>query len=89
MDKPKTVTVSYDENLGIQTLKNIAPDLLPARGHSTVSGTHKSSNFITWLQKLDAKYPEQDTIRLVLDNHSAHTYFQRDPAVSCNKTEQV
>ena len=38
-----------------------------------MSDTHKSSDFITWLEKLDTKYPEHDTIRLVLDNHSAHT----------------
>lgn len=37
MGKPKTVTVSYDEKPGIQALKNIAPDLPPAQGHSTVS----------------------------------------------------
>ena len=102
MKEPKTVTVSYDEKPGIQALKNIAPDLPPAKGHGTVgrdyeykrlgtlsllagmdlltgeiiplvSDTHKSSDFIAWLQRLDAKYPEHDTIRLVLDNHSAHT----------------
>lgn len=102
MDEPKTITISYDEKPGIQALKNIAPDLLPEKGHGKVardyeykrlgtlsllagmdlltgeiiplvSDTHKSSDFIEWLTKLDAKYPEQDTIRLVLDNHSAHT----------------
>ncbi len=35
--EPKTVTVSYDEKPGIQALKNIAPDLPPAQGHSMVS----------------------------------------------------
>lgn len=48
-------------------------DLLTGEIIPLVSDTHKSSDFITWLQKLDAKYPGQDTIRLVLDNHSAHT----------------
>ena len=38
-----------------------------------VSQTHKSSDFIEFLRILDAKYPEDDTIRLILDNHSAHT----------------
>lgn len=38
-----------------------------------VSDSHKSSDFIDWLKKVDAMYPEHDTIRLVLDNHSAHT----------------
>ena len=48
-------------------------DLLSGEIIPLVSDTHKSSNFISWLRKLDAKYPEHDTIRLVLDNHSAHT----------------
>ena len=102
MEEPKTITVSYDENPGIQALENIAPDLAPKKGHGKVardyeykrlgtlsllagmdlltgeiiplvSDTHKSSDFIEWLAKLDAKYPQQDTLRLVLDNHSAHT----------------
>ena len=38
-----------------------------------VSQTHKSSDFIKFLKMFDAKYPEGDTIRLILDNHSAHT----------------
>jgi len=48
-------------------------DLLTGEIIPLVSDTHKSSDFISWLRKLDAKYPEHDTIRLVLDNHSAHT----------------
>lgn len=48
-------------------------DLLTGKIIPLVSDTHKSSDFISWLRKLDAKYPEHDTIRLVLDNHSAHT----------------
>lgn len=39
----------------------------------TVSNTHKSSDFIVFLKKLDATYPPHQRIRLVLDNHSAHT----------------
>ena len=38
-----------------------------------VSETHKSSDFIEFLKILDKKYPSQDTIRIILDNHSAHT----------------
>ena len=38
-----------------------------------VSQTRKSADFIEFLKILDAKYPEGDTIRLILDNHSAHT----------------
>lgn len=48
-------------------------DLLTGEITPLVSDTHKSADFISWLRKLDAKYPEHDTIRLVLDNHSAHT----------------
>jgi transposase len=38
-----------------------------------ISKTHKSSDFIVFLQKLDAYYPRRLKIRLVPDNHSAHT----------------
>jgi len=48
-------------------------DLLTGEIIPHVSDTHKSSDFITWLKKLDESYPKCDTIRLVLDNHSAHT----------------
>ncbi len=43
-------------------------------GHVTeiVHDTHKSSDFIAFLQKLDANYPAAIPIRLLLDNHSAH-----------------
>jgi transposase len=46
-------------------------DLHSGRLIETVSNTHKSADFITFLKKLDAAYPAQQ-IRLVLDNHSAH-----------------
>ena len=48
-------------------------DLLTGTVIPHVSKTHKSSDFIDWLKKVDELYPEHDTIRLVLDNHSAHT----------------
>ena len=48
-------------------------DLLTGEIISSVSDSHKSSDFIEWLKKADAAYPEHDTIRLILDNHSAHT----------------
>ena len=38
----------------------------------TVSDTHKSADFIAFLKKLEEAYPAPQTIRLVLDNHSAH-----------------
>jgi transposase len=37
-----------------------------------VNNTHKSSDFIEFLTKLDASYPAAQTLRLILDNHSAH-----------------
>lgn len=47
-------------------------DLLTGEAIPLVSKTHKSSDFIEFLKILDAKYPEGDTIRLILDNHSSH-----------------
>jgi len=38
-----------------------------------VRNTHKSSDFIDFLKILDQKYGEDLKIRIVLDNHSAHT----------------
>lgn len=48
-------------------------DLLTGNVIPLVSQTHKSCDFIEFLKILDKKYPEGDTIRLILDNHSAHT----------------
>src|SRR5499427_4880636 len=47
-------------------------DLHTGRVIETVSDTHNSRDFITFLKKLDTAYPEHHQIRLVLDNHSAH-----------------
>lgn len=47
-------------------------DLLTGIAILVVSKTHKSSNFITLLKKLDKMYPKGDIIRIVCDNHSAH-----------------
>ena len=49
-------------------------DLLTGKIIPRVSDTHKSSDFIEWLKKADSMYPEHDTVRLILDNHSAHTF---------------
>ena len=48
-------------------------DLLTGEAIPLVSDTHKSSDFIEFLKILDKKYPSQDKIRIILDNHSAHT----------------
>ena len=47
-------------------------DLHSGRIIETVSDTHNSGDFITFLKKLDSAYREHHKIRLVLDNHSAH-----------------
>jgi len=47
-------------------------DLHSGRIIETVSETHKSADFIVFLKKLGDADPAQQTIRLVLDNHSAH-----------------
>jgi len=43
-------------------------------GHVTarVERRHRSREFVQLLQDLDARYPPEVTIRLILDNHSAH-----------------
>ena len=50
-----------------------AIDLRTGEAIPLVSETHKSSDFVRFLRKLNDKYPKGDKIRLVLDNHSAHT----------------
>lgn len=47
-------------------------DLNTGKAIPLVSNSHKSSDFIGFLKILDREYPEQDTIRIILDNHSAH-----------------
>jgi transposase len=47
-------------------------DLHSGRVIETVSNTHKSSDFVAFLRKLDDAYPMHQKIRLLLDNHSAH-----------------
>jgi len=48
-------------------------DLLTGEAIPLVSESHKSSDFIEFLKILDSKYPKGEKIRLILDNHSAHT----------------
>ena len=47
-------------------------DLHTGRVTELVSDHHASADFIALLGKLDASYPAQARIRLLLDNHSAH-----------------
>ncbi|SDG85922.1 DDE superfamily endonuclease [Nitrosomonas sp. Nm132] len=39
---------------------------------ANVESKHRSREFIDLLKRLDAHYPADDVIRVVLDNHSAH-----------------
>jgi len=48
-------------------------DLRTGEAIPYVSETHKSSDFIEFLKKFDGKYPKEEKIRVILDNHSAHT----------------
>lgn len=72
-DKISTVQRDYEyKRLG--TLSLLAGiDLLSGESIPYISETHKSSDFVCFLKKLDEKYPNGDKIRLILDNHSAHT----------------
>jgi transposase len=47
-------------------------DLHTSRVTEIVNNTHKSSDFIEFLNKPDAAYHAAQTLRLILDNHSAH-----------------
>ena len=47
-------------------------DLHTGRVIEEVRNTHKSADFIAFLQKLDSTCPKHQRIRLLLDNHSAH-----------------
>jgi transposase len=47
-------------------------DLLTGKVHALVKDKHRSREFIEFLKLLDAAYPAQTAIKLILDNHSAH-----------------
>ena len=61
------------EYVRLGTLSLLAAiDLVTGVAIPQVSDTHRSSDFVAFLRKLDEAYPEGDVIRLILDNHSAH-----------------
>lgn len=74
-DTGKTSTIMRDyEYVRHGTVSLLAAiDLLTGNAIPLVSDTHKSSDFVCFLKLLDEKYPKGDKIRLILDNHSAHT----------------
>jgi len=47
-------------------------DLLTGQVHASVEDRHRSREFIGFLKKLDAAYPTDTAIKIILDNHSAH-----------------
>jgi hypothetical protein len=48
-------------------------DLLTGQVHASVEDRHRSREFVSFLKQLDAAYPVDTAIKLILDNHSAHT----------------
>lgn len=48
-------------------------DLLTGEAIPLVRDTHNSNDFIDFLKILNDRYPEGDTIQLILDNHTVHT----------------
>jgi len=47
-------------------------DLVTGMVHASVEERHRSREFVAFLRKLDAAYPPETAIKLLLDNHSAH-----------------
>jgi transposase len=47
-------------------------DLVTGHVHHLMRDRHRSREFIEFLELLDASYPPDKKIRLILDNHSAH-----------------
>jgi len=47
-------------------------DLLNGHVHGMVADRHRSAEFVEHLKALDSHYPGNATIRMILDNHSAH-----------------
>ncbi len=47
-------------------------DLLTGQVHALVKNRHRSHEFVEFLKLLDAAYPADTAIKLILDNHSAH-----------------
>jgi transposase len=47
-------------------------DLLTGHVHARVEDRHRSREFVAFLRQLDAVYPVETAIKLILDNHSEH-----------------
>jgi transposase len=59
------------KRLGTVTL-SAAVDLVSGVVHHALTQRHRSCEFVAFLRRLDASYPAEWRIRLLLDNHSAH-----------------
>lgn len=70
----KHPTVSRDhEYKRLGTLSILASlDLLDGHVIARVEPRHRSVEFVSLLRELDSYYPPECTIRIILDNHSAH-----------------
>jgi transposase len=61
-------------------------DLLTGQVHALVKDRHRSREFVEFLKILDAAYPTDTAIKLILDNHAAHisketrAWLARQPA---------
>ena len=72
-EKVSTILRDYEyRRLGTLSLL-AAIDLQTGEAIPLISETHKSSDFVSFLKALDEKYPKGDKLRIILDNHSAHT----------------
>jgi len=60
----------YKRNGTVSLLAGI--DLISGKVHALVKDRHRSREFIEFLKLLDAAYPADTAIKLILDNHSAH-----------------
>jgi transposase len=67
-----TITRDYEyRRLGTVSLL-ASMDLISGYVHGQVQNRHRSQEFIEHLKDLDAFYPKDYKIKLILDNHSAH-----------------
>src|SRR6202050_5283155 len=60
----------YERHGTVSLLAGI--DLISGKIHALVRDRHRSREFIEFLKLLDAAYPADTAIKLILDNHSAH-----------------
>ena len=60
----------YERHGTVSLLAGI--DLVTGKVHALVRDRHRSREFIEFLMLLDAAYPADTAIKLILDNHSAH-----------------